>query len=354
MRISTEVRVRFRLARLIGLCLGLVMAVAPVDGLTDEGAVARLARTLTAAEAADGTTSPYLLPIIEELAQAQLREGALGDAVALRRRALDIAIAAFGCDSASAAEAMAALALTDIDRRRYLDAEPLLIAAERTLTDRVAANHPAMATIFAGLARIALARGEIGPSEAWARRAVAIAAQNPHGRSAEPLRALGAALTAAGRAEEAEQVLGDALAQDRKHHGADGVDTARSLSQLANSYLRAGRAADALPLIEEAATIDQRRLGPTHPFIADDLHDLGLAYAALQRGEEARKAFNAAIAVLERGAERETPRVAYAEIELSRLYRDAGNDAQADAAFKNARRILNKAEAEERKREREV
>jgi hypothetical protein len=88
--------------------------------------------------------------------------------------------------------------------------------------------------------------------------------------------------------------------------------------------------------------------------IADDLHDLGLAYAALHREGAARAAFTAAIEVLERGAGKETPRVAYAELELGRLYREAGDAAAADAAFKDARRILNKAEAEEHKRERQV
>src|SRR6266852_2925681 len=162
----------------IGLCLLVVSLATPSRGQADEGAVARLTRALAAAEAHDGRTSPYLLPVIEELAQAQLRDGALGEAAALRRRALDIAVAAFGCDSASAAEAMAALALIDIDRRRYLDAEPLLIIAERVLATRVAADQPALATIYAGLARIALARGEIPPAEAWASRALAIAKRN--------------------------------------------------------------------------------------------------------------------------------------------------------------------------------
>jgi tetratricopeptide (TPR) repeat protein len=345
---------RSRVAGVIGICLFVGTLLAPSRGRADEAAVARLTHALAAAEAHDGRTSPYLLPVIEELAQAQLRGGALGEAAALRRRALDIAIAAFGCDSPSAAEAMAALAMLDIDRRRYLDAEPLLIVAERVLRARVAADHPAMVTIFAGLARIALARGDTKPAEAWASRAVALARRNPHGRTAEPLRTLGAVLTAQERFEEARRVLAEALAQDRKQHGADGIDTARSLSQLANLYLRQGKPGDALPLIEEAAAIDQSRLGATHPLIADDLHDLGLAYAALKRGDAARRAFLAAIDILERGAGRETPRVAYAELELSRLYRQAGNAAAADAAFRNARRILNKAEAEEHRRERQV
>ena|SRR5579863_9173559 len=341
-------------AGVIGIGLLVVAVCAPFPGQADGGAVARLSSALAAGERKDGRTSPYLLPVIEELAQAQLRDGALDEAAALRRRALDIAVAAFGCDSASAGEAMAALALTDIDRRRYLDAEPLLIVAEHVLATRAAADLPAMATIFAGLARIALARGDTKSAEASANRALTIARHNPDSRSAEPLRALGAVFTAEQRFAEAEPPLAEALAQDRKQHGADGIDTARSLSQLANLHLREGKAGDALPLLAEAAAIDQSRLGPTHPVIADDLHDLGLAYEALHRGDEARAVFIAAIDLLERGAGRETPRVAYAELELSRLERQAGRPAAADAAFADARRILNKAEAEEHKRERNI
>lgn len=336
----------------IGLWLMLLGLAAALPAHADDSAAARLARALAAQEAKDGKASPYLLPVIEELAQARRRDGDLTEAAALHRRALTIAVGAFGRESPSAGEAMASLAVLHIDRRRYLDAEPLLIIAERVLTGRVPADHPSMATISAGLARVGLARGDAGPALARAERAVDIARRNPHGRTAEPLRALGAALTAVERFEEAERVLGEALAQDRQHHGAEGAETARSLAQLANLHLRRGRASDALPVIQQAVAIDQKRLGPTHPFIADDLHDLGLAYEALNRIDQARRSFAAAVAVLEAGAGRNTPRVAYAELELSRLYRRQGNHAAANAAFRDARRILNKAEAEERRRER--
>ncbi|HEV2334779.1 MAG TPA: tetratricopeptide repeat protein [Stellaceae bacterium] len=336
----------------IGICSLVISIAAPCRSEADEATTALLTRELAAAEAHEGRASPQLLPVIEKLALARLRDGALDDAAALRRRALKIALAASGNDSPSAAQAMAALALTDIDRRRYLDAEPLLIIAARVLGAQGAADQPRVAAIYAGLARIALARGDTRPAEAWASRSVEIARRNPGGRSAEPLRALGAVLIAAGRFTEAARVLDEALAEDRKQHGADGEDTARSLSQLANLDLRDGKPGDALALIEEATAIDQQRLGAAHPFIADDLHDLGLAYEALKRIDAARDAFIAAIQVLERGAGKETPRVAYAELELSRLYRQQGNERAADAAFADARRILNKAEAEEHRRER--
>jgi tetratricopeptide (TPR) repeat protein len=175
--------------------VGLSLAVGPASADPGSGdALPQLMRALAAAEAKEGKTSPYLLPVIEEIAQLRLRNGELSEAAALRRRALDIAVTRFGAASQSAAEAMVALAQIAIDRRHYLDAEPLLIVADTVLRERVDADHPAMAAIFAGLARIALARGEISEAKASAERAVAIARRNPHGRSTEPLRVLGAVL----------------------------------------------------------------------------------------------------------------------------------------------------------------
>jgi tetratricopeptide (TPR) repeat protein len=342
----------------VALSMALYAAPDPLraaEPAADDGeALARLTAALHATETKEGATSPYLLPLIEELAQLRLRHGDLGEAAGLRRRALKIAIARFGCESPSAAEAMVALALVDIDRRRYLDAEPLLIAAQGVLAERVAQDHPAIATALAALARVALARGDIVEAEKSARQAVEMARRNPHGRSAEPLRALGAALAVEERFDEAQQVLNEALAQDRKHHGPEGIDSARSLAQLANAELRAHHFAEALPLIQQAAAIDQARLGPAHPFIADDLFDLGLAYDGLKRSAEARRAFAAAIEVLQRGAERNTPRVAYVAQELARLDRQNGKEAEAEAASRDAKRILHRAEEEEHWRERRV
>jgi tetratricopeptide (TPR) repeat protein len=347
---------RLALASLVlPLVLGAAVGASSTNepGTAEGSELARLAEALAATEAKEGPTSPYLLPLIEEIARFRLRQGALAEAAELRRRALDIAIARFGCESASAAEAMVALALVAIDRRRYLDAEPLLIAAQITLEERVAPDHPAIATALAALARVALARGNAAEAEKSARRAVEIASRNPHRRSTEPLRALGAALAAQEHFAEAAEVLQEAVAEDRHHHGPDGA-TARSLAQLANAELRAHRFAEALPLIQQAAAIDQERLGATHPFIADDLFDLGLVYDGLKRTAEARRAFATALAVLERGAGRETPRAAYVELEIARIDRQDGKEAEADAASRDAKRILYKAEDEERRRERRI
>lgn len=341
---------RYRIAGLLGICLAAAMAASP-GAAAEAGLVSRLTQTLAAEEAKNGLTSPYLLPVIGRLALARFRDGALAEATALRRRGLAIAITAFGCDSPRAAAAMAALAQLDLDGDRYLDAEPLLIIAGRVLAGPTGSDDPALAEVLAGRARIALARGETTPAEAFARRAVAIAQRNPQIGSTAPSRALGAVLIAEQHYGEAEGVVGEALAQDRREHGSDAVDTARSLALFAHLRLRQGRPRDALPLIEEAAAIDQDKLAAAHPFIADDFFDLGMVYDALKRQAAAQRAFVTAWDVLERGAGRETPRVAYVELELARLLRRAGEDRAAEAVFGDARRLLHKAEAEERRRE---
>lgn len=340
---------------LIGFCcLALTAAAEAASPAASEPTTDVLRRVLTEEEHRQGPASPFLLPALDELAQARWRDGDLAEAASLRRRALDIAIGAFGSGSSSAAEAMVALAQTDIGRRRYLDAEPLLIAAANVLTERLEPNHPALAAAFAALARVAVARGDLKAAQSWAERAVAIAATNQHQRATEPLLVLAAVRAAQERFTESEGLIQDALSRDRGHYGRDDDAVARDLSQLGNLYLRQKRYADALASIEQAAAIDQHRLGPVHPFVADDFYDLGLAFDALKRPEQARKSLAEAVKLLECGTEKDSLRLGYAQRELARVLRAAGKEDKADTAAAESKRILDRAEDEERERERQI
>ena len=335
---------------LIGLgCLGLTAAAQTGIG-ADPAAVLR--RTLAAEEQRNGLNSPLLLPTIDKLAQAQWRGGDFAETAALQRRALDIAIDAYGCGSTKAAEAMTALAQTDIDRRRYLDAEPLLIAALNVLDGSDASDNPARATVFAALARIAIARGLVEAAGKWADQAVAAAAKDA--RAAPPLLAMAAVRAAEERFAESEQLIRDALARDRERDGPQSVAAARALSQLGNLYLRQKRYGEALPPLEEAATIDQQALAPAHPFVADDFYELGLVFDGLKRAREAHRSLAIAVKLLQQGSEKNGLRPAYAERELARVLRASGKTKEADAASEDSKRILDKAEDDERDRERQT
>ncbi len=310
------------------------------------------AQSLAAAEQRLGTTHPDLLAILGPLAELRFHDAEITEAVALRRRSLKIAVAAFGCDSAPAAEAMAALASVYIDLRQYFDAEPLLITAGNVLTDRLGAEDPAMAPVLSGLARAALARGDKDSARNRVERAVAIDETSRSEDRSERLRTLGAVLAAEERFDESARVLRQTLALDRESN--DELATARSLSQLANTFLREKRFSDALPLVEEATAIDQSRLGATHPLIADDFYDLGLIYLETKRAPDAQKTLEAAVKLLNRDAGRDTPRLAYIQLALARAAHEQGRETESATLFSEAQRILNAAEEEGRGREREI
>ncbi len=339
-----------RLLPAAGSALWLLTLPAGAGSPAREPAGAVLARSLTAAEQRLGPTDPNLLPILASLAQLRFEDADIGEATALRRRSLEIALAAYGAVSVPAAEAMAALAHLDIQRRRYLDAEPLAIAAGNVLAARLGAEDPSLAPVLADRARIALAQGDRDDARKWAEQAVTVDDKNYGAPGSERLRVLGAVLTAEERFDDGERVLRRALALDRA--SGDPLAAARSLAQLGKAYLRQKRFAEALPLIEQATSIDQDRLGATHPLIAEDFDDLGSIYVATGRAADAAEAFGTAIDLLNRGVGRGTPILAYIELDLAHAEQALGHRDKAQSLFDDARRILNAAEDQEHARQR--
>jgi tetratricopeptide (TPR) repeat protein len=321
---------------------------------TDTRVVASLSKSLAIEESRSGDASPHLLPLLERLAGAQVDDGALAQAADSRRRALKIELRTYGTNSIDAAQAMIALARVEVLRQNYVAAEPLLISALPVLKMRFGDESPVLIEPLAALARIALARGDVQAAESWAHQSQAIAARRPTATSTEPLRVLGAIDAAELRFDDGEKVLREAIARDRQYHGADSLEMARSLAQLANLLLRAQHFDKALPLIEQAIAIDQDRLGEMHPLIADDYADLGLIYAGLGRDDAAGDALYFVIDLLERGSNEESARLGYAELEIAPILRRLGQTEDADAAFKDAKHILDKAAENERQRERQI
>jgi tetratricopeptide (TPR) repeat protein len=338
------------------LALGVLVATAGARGASaaDARAVALLSKSLAIEESRSGDASPHLLPLLERLAGAQIDDGALAQAADSRRRALKIELRTYGSDSINAAQAMIALARVEVLRQNYVDAEPLLISAVPALKMRFGEESPVLIEPLAALARIALARDDLPAAESWARQSQTIAARRPAATSTEPLRVLGAIDAAEQRFDEGEKVLRDAIARDRQYHGADSLEMARNLAQLANLLLRAKHFDKALPLIEQAIAIDQDKLGEMHPLIADDYADLGLIYAGLGRDDAASDALYFAIDLLERGSNDESPRLGYAELEIAPILRRLGQTEDAETAFKDAKQILDKAADDERQRERQI
>jgi tetratricopeptide (TPR) repeat protein len=227
------------------------------------------------------------------------------------------------------------------------------MVALANLSERLGAKNPALAEPLTALARIAVAHGEFDRAEQLAGRAHAVA-MNDRGRSAEALRVLGAAYAGESRYAEGEAVLRQALTLDQQAHGDASLEAARSFAQLANLLLRAQRFDQALAPIEQALAIDQARLAATHPLIADDFCDLGLIYAGLKRNEDASLILAYAMGLLKQAGARKNSRFAYAELDLAGVLRAMGFTKEADTAFADAKRLLDKVEEDDRQREREL
>jgi tetratricopeptide (TPR) repeat protein len=292
------------------------------------------------------------MPQLAAAARQRVVAGDFTAALAARRRLLTLALRRSGSGSRAAAQATARLAALYVAMQRYLDAEPLLIAARRDLLAAGGPGDAALVPVLCGLARVARARGAAQRAQHWAAQAAALAAganrdMQPH--YAEALRALGEALAAERRFAESERALRRALAVDSRSGDRDGA--ARDLAALGVLYVRQRRYAEAVPLIERAALDDQARLGPTHPFIADDFHELGLAYLGLKRRADAAAALRFAVWILVRGAGSGTARLAYAELTLARAMHEQGHADKAERLFGAARKILGRGAKEERRRE---
>lgn len=310
-----------------------------------------LAHRLSEAERQHGLAAPELLPILARLGELRFEEAEFAEATVLRRRAMKIAIAVYGPGSAPAAETMAALADLYIDRRRYLDAEPLAIITTLILRDRLGLTDKTLAPVLVDRARIALAQGDYASAVSWAKQAIAIDVKKgkPQTRA---LRVLGAAFVAQQKFAEGELVLRQAVERDRAR--GNRLELARSLAALAKALVRHNHFAEALPLIEEAGAIDQACLGATHPLIAEDFDTLGLVYLGVDRPADAVKAFRTGRDLLERGAGRDSPALGYIMLDLARAEQVLGNKDKAQSLFTAAHRILNSAEEDERHRQTHV
>ncbi|MGH7093385.1 MAG: tetratricopeptide repeat protein [Stellaceae bacterium] len=335
----------------IGLCLAPAGAAHAADPAPD-AAIVEIKRAIADAMQRAGAASPALLPLYRRLARLQFTAGDLDAATTARRRNLTITLHLTDGESLGSAKAMIALADAELDQLHYFDAEGMLIIAGNIIEGTSGAKAVAQVPVLAGLGRISLARGDLVNAEAQARRAVMLRAENPHPRSSEALRVLGAIFAGERKFDEGAAILEQAVAFDRAQHGAEDPETARSLSQLGNLYLRADRFTEALRPLEEAAAIDQARLARDHPFIADDLHDIAIADEGLKRQRLAHRLLTTALALLRNGSERNRTRIALCELDLSRIDRALGDSTAADATFRRARRLLDAAQKAERDRER--
>jgi len=151
-----------------------------------------------------------------------------------------------------------------------------------------------------GKRRLTGSRSDLAAAERASRRAVrTLRRRRPRTRRiarrlARALTRIGDLLQQQGRYRDAEPLLREAVTVSERAFGADHLEVATPLNNLAVCYKYLARYADAGPLYQRALSITERALGPTDPEVATLYHNLGgLEHAAGNwlRGEPfARKA----------------------------------------------------------------
>lgn len=215
--------------------------------------------------------------------------------------------------------------------REAADACSTAVVLQRT---RLAPGDPELAASLDLLGTILHDDGDLDPSEAYYREALAIrraALGDSSEPAAESMRNLAVTLQAKGELTEAEPYYRGALGRLRALHGNENVEVAWSKNSLAWCLHQQGRYAEAESLYRQAYATQRRLLGGRHPDVAGTLNNLaGVRY---HRGddEEAGRLWNEALDIYRTLYPRGHAALARAEYNVARVLRRTGDLRGAEA-----------------------
>ena len=146
-----------------------------------------------------------------------------------------------------------------------------------------------------------------------------------------------------GQYTEAEQLLTQALKVGEENLGAEHIEVAKSLTNLAELYRAQGKYHQAIPLCEHARAIYEDTLGPDHPDVAQNLNILARLYQHTIQFRESEALYQQARAIHEKTLGAEHPDLAQDLNDIGTLYGTQGKYAQAEQLYQQARTMQEKA-----------
>ncbi len=127
-----------------------------------------------------------------------------------------------------------------------------------------------------------------------------------------------------------------ALAITENAKGANHLDVAWTLTNLALLYSRQGRYGDAEALHKRALAIREQVLGASHSAVGESLHNLALIYADQRKYGEAEELYKRALGVREQALGSNHPDVGQTLNNLALVYQDQGKYEDAEGLLKRA------------------
>jgi tetratricopeptide (TPR) repeat protein len=145
-----------------------------------------------------------------------------------------------------------------------------------------------------------------------------------------------------GKFQAAQPLAERALRIAEATFGSEHLDTATSLSNLAELYRSMAVYAKAEPLHTRALAIREKALGPDHPDVANSLSNLAVVYYLMSLYAKAEPLFTRALAIREKVLEPEHPATATNLNNLGELYRSMGDYVKAEPLYVRALAIREK------------
>jgi eukaryotic-like serine/threonine-protein kinase len=299
----------------------------------------KLAReALAIRKARQGPESADAAKAMDDLAQALIGKSAYAEADKLAAESLRIRERLFGPTSVEVERSLAtvnSLALEQNDLPRAEAADRRRVAILRGRVEET----PELYTAVDDLAVVRLLQGDNAEAEKLLSEALAGQRRllgDDHPETATMMENLGNVWYRQGRREEAARNLENIIAIRTRAFGADSEPVARSTANLATVYWASGNDAAAIPKFEEAAEKLGRFLGPDHPDVATTLLTLSMALTRTGRADEAEPIARRALSIRTAKFGESSSQVAGARLRLGQALTARKKYAEADELLRQA------------------
>ncbi len=288
----------------------------------------------------DLSTQPEVEALLRRtLGQVYFALGAVSNAEAMDRRAVELYRNLRGNEHSDVAAALGSLAIRLEHLGRLEESEAMcreVLAMEQKLGGD---ERPDVAEALVNLAAILKARGKLTEAEATARKGLELErrwAGTNDVQLAAALNCLGLLLHERGRQTEAEKLLREALALRKRARGEDHPEVATTLNNLALTLERQSKFAEAEPLHRESLALRRKLYGPDHPNVAVALNNLALVLRRQEKLADAEPLIRAALVIQRQRLSSDHPDISWSLSSLGQLLLAEGKLTEAEASFREA------------------
>jgi CHAT domain-containing protein len=260
-------------------------------------------KALQILESVPGAGDAELSATLSVLASIAYAQGEYGRASLLYRRALDLALDAFGEDHPAVAEVEEGLAKNILASGDFAEARRLARKALSARQKALGSNHILVASSMATLAGVHLEARELSEAEELSDTALEIAGLTWDSDSLDYqwfVSGVAAAQTRRGNFDRAEKLLEQSLSVRERDAGSESLDACDSLYALAFLYLQKRDDLKATELGLRALRLAEGLLGRDHPRLSDHLNNLGLLSFRRRDFAAARAYYDRSLAIAEK------------------------------------------------------